>query len=548
MFQQHRRPTTTWLIFFMTTIAVSFCGLPYSGQASYLRAYETPTETSTASPLSSKTGEASRPRNSQPNVLLIMVDDMGFSDIGCFGGEVITPNLDRLASNGLRFTQFYNCAKCETTRSTLLSGRYYPEVNRAKLENCITIAEGMKLAGYTTLMSGKWHLDNTPEARGFDRYFGHHSGATNYFVGDDTFFLDGEKSTVPKDNFYTTDADTDYAIKFLDEADAVKPFFLYVAYNAPHYPLQAPKEEVDKYRGKYKSGWDKLRETRFAKQKEIGLFDDNIKLTPRPDNVPDWESLTDTERDHEDLMMATYAGMIDRVDQNIGRLIKKVDSKGQLDNTLIIFLDDNGACPFQRSSKKSIDENLDPWNPDSYWCYDHRWAHACNTPFREYKQNQHEGGITSPTIVHWPAGIKQPGTITRQPAHLVDIMATCLDVAGVEYPSEFNEKPVGPPRGLSLLPILDGKTRTQHDAIFFSFYGKNNAIRVGDWKLVNINFGEFELYNLADDRTELNNLALTKPEKLAELKQQWETLSKEIGEKKRSKKQGQRKKKKAGKE
>ena len=220
---------------------------------------------------------------------------------------------------------------------------------------------------------------------------------------------------------------------------------------------------------------------------------------------------------------------------------------GQLDNTLIIFLDDNGACPFQRSSQKSIDESLAPWDPESYWCYDHRWAHACNTPFREYKQNQHEGGITSPTIVHWPAGIKEPGTITRQPAHLVDIMATCLDVAGVEYPDEFAGKPIGALRGLSLSPILAGQTRAQHDAIFFSFYGKNNAIRVGDWKLVNINFGEFELYNLAEDRTELNNLAQANPEKLAELTKHWNRLSDEIGEKKRTKKQGQKKKKKAAK-
>ena len=479
----------------------------------------------------------------RPNVVLIMVDDMGFSDLGCYGGEIETPNLDSLAKDGLRFTQFYNCAKCETTRATLLSGKYYPEVGNTALKNCITIAEGMKSAGYKTIMTGKWHVQSTPNERGFDQYFGHLSGATNFFTGDDSFRLNQEVFEVPKKGFYTTDANTDYAIKFLDQAhqeNPEQPFFLYIAYNAPHYPLQAPKEDVDKYRGKYKIGWDELRKRRFAKQKEIGLVPQDTKLTPRPSRISAWDTLIDSEKDHHDLMMATYAGMIDRVDQNIGKLIEKLESMGKRENTLIMFLDDNGACPFQRSKKESM--QFKPWESKSYWCYDQRWAHACNTPFREYKQNQHEGGITSPMIVNWPARIKDAGSITSQPGHLVDIMSTCLEVAKTEYPTEIEGEKISPPRGLSLTPIFDGEVRDPHEAIFFSFYGKNNAIRVGDWKLVNINFGDFELYDLSKDRTELNNLAKSEPEQMKKMVAIWDRMSKEIGERKKPNPRGSRSK------
>ena len=484
----------------------------------------------------------------RPNVVLIMVDDMGFSDLGCYGGEVETPNLDSLATSGLRFTQFYNCAKCETTRATLLSGRYYPEVNNTAMDNCITIAEGMKSAGYRTLMTGKWHVKSTPNQRGFEKYFGHLSGACNFFKGDNTFRLNEEVFKVPSSDFYTTDANTDYAIQFLEETKKEspdKPFFLYIAYNAPHYPLQAKQKDVEKYIGKYQIGWDEIRKRRFAKQKEIGLFPADMNLAPRPNNVPAWDDIPQSKRDRHDLMMATFAGMIDCVDQNIGRLTTKLDELGVRDNTLIMFLDDNGACPFQRTKQPTIDGNLKPWDPESYWCYDHRWAHACNTPFREYKQNQHEGGITSPMIVNWPAVIKDNTGITRQTGHLVDIHATCLDVAETTYPTEFNGKSVGPPRGLSLKPIFEGKTREPHEAIFFSFYGKNNAIRVGDWKLVNINYKQWELYNLAQDRTELNDLASSNPEQLSRMKQIWQKYSSEIGEKKKAAKKKSNKKSKS---
>jgi arylsulfatase A-like enzyme len=470
----------------------------------------------------------------RPNLLLVVVDDMGYSDLGCYGGEIDTPNLDALARGGLRFTQFYNCAKCETTRATLLSGRYYPEVGVGKLQDCVTIAEALRGAGYTTLMTGKWHQNSTPTDRGFDRYFGHLSGATNYFTGDDTFRLDGEKFEVPKQGFYTTDANTDHAIRFLNDTQAApesaeQPFFLYVAYNAPHYPLQAPKEDVLKYRGKYAKGWDELRRERHARQRELGVVAADWPLSPRPDDVPAWEDLSAEDRRRKELMMETYAAMIDRLDRNVGRLVEHLKSIGEYDNTLILFFSDNGACPFQRTEKATWDQVLDPWDPASYWVYDKGWAHACNTPFREYKQNQHEGGISTAMIAHAPAIVAKPGTITDQPGHLVDVMATALDLAGAEYPTEYEGRKIGPARGLSLKPILEGRRREPHEAIWFSFYGKNNALRDGDWKLVNRDGRPFELYDMAADRTELHDLAREQPERLEAMTTRWQTMNREFG-------------------
>ncbi len=478
----------------------------------------------------------------RPNVVIIVVDDMGFSDIGCYGGEVKTPNLDQLAAGGLRFTQFYNCAKCETTRATLLSGQYHPSVGVGKLNNCMTIAEGMKLGGYTTLMSGKWHQSSTPIDRGFDRYFGHLSGACNFFTGDNTFRFDDKPFEVPTEGFYTTDADTDYAIEFLEESPKNKPFFLYLAYNAPHYPLQAPRELVEKYRGKYMIGWDELRKQRHARQIELGIVDEGWPLAPRPDDVPGWNEMTDEQKDEQDLLMATYAGMIDCVDQNVGRLLLHLKDTDRYENTLFMFLSDNGACPFQRTEQKTLDNKLMPWDPESYWTYDKRWAHACNTPFREYKQNQHEGGISTAFIAHWAKGIKEPGTITRQPAHLVDLMATSLDMANVDYPDSYKGKAIGPARGLSLAPIFAGQRRDPHDSLLFTFYGKNNALRSGDWKLVNKDFKDWELYNIAKDRTELEDLAKSHPERLSELKEEWNVLAKEVGVDNKKKQTGKNKK------
>jgi arylsulfatase A-like enzyme len=462
----------------------------------------------------------------RPNVVLILVDDLGFSDIGCYGGEIRTPNLDRLAASGLRFTQFYNTAKCETTRAAMLSGLYHPEVGGGALRNCMTLGEAMRRADYFSLMVGKWHMSKEPTDRGFDRYFGHLSGATNFFTGDNTFRLNGKPFDVPKTGFYNTDANTDYAIRFLDEAATQqKPFFLYMAYNAPHYPLQAPKDEIEKYLGKYMVGWDKLRQQRYQRQMEMGLFAKQWQLSPRPSDVPAWDSLGDEEKKKEDLRMATFAAMVDRLDQNIGRLLAKLDQMGATDNTLIMFLSDNGACPFERSSHT----DLPPWDAGSHWTYDQSWANACNTPLRWYKQNQHEGGISTPMIVHWPKGLQtKPGSVTHQVGHLIDIMATLLDVAGSDYPKTYEDQPLKPLRGRSLLPIFQGQQREPHEALYFQF-SNNRAVRKGNWKLVSARGGPWELYDMDADRTELNNLASSQPQLAAEMAALWDRWATDVG-------------------
>ena len=458
-------------------------------------------------------------QSNKPNIVLIMADDLGFSDLGCYGGEINTPNLDALAADGIRFSQFYNTAKCHSSRVDLLTGLYCGQAGSNSMDRGVTIAEVLKPAGYSTIMSGKWHLNNEPTNRGFERYFGHLSGATNFFTGDDTFRLNGKPYKVPQEGFYTTDAITDYSIRFVDESIQEKdgPFFLYVAYNAPHYPLQAPKKDVMKYRGKYRMGWDKLRASRYKKQLAMGIISDRWQLSPRPAEVSAWEKLEANDKDWEDFRMAAYAGMVDRMDQQIGRLVAHLKARGVFDNTLFMFCSDNGACPFERTRGK----DKMPWDPKSYWTYDSGWAHAGNTPFRWYKQNQHEGGISSPLIIHWPAGIKaKKGAISHQPGHLIDFMATCIDVADASYPKNQSGRVITPLMGRSLVPILKGKTRAEHDLLYFHF-GNNRAIRKGPWKVVSVRGGPWELYNLEKDRTELNNLADTNPSMVMKLSKLW---------------------------
>ena len=461
----------------------------------------------------------------RPNVLVILCDDLGFSDLGCYGSEIPTPNLDRLAANGLRFSQFYNAAKCESTRSTLLSGMYHNETNTAKLAHCRTIAETMQSAGYHTMMSGKWHMNSQPTERGFERYFGHLSGATNYFIGDKTFYLDGKSYEIPE-KFYTTEVVTDHAIKFIGERPVDKPFFFYLAYNAPHYPLQAPEADVRKYLGTYKHGWDAVRKARYAKQQTLGLFAKSCELSPRPSEVQAWDSLSDADKAWEDIRMATFAAMVDIMDRNIGRLVAYLKEQGQLDNTLIMFLSDNGGCPFERTTGKE----LMPWDPRSHWTYDEGWAHAANTPFRWYKQNQHEGGISTPMIAHWPKGITAKlGSVTQQTAHIVDIYATAMDLAGTFRPDTFDGEKLKPLRGLSLKPIFKGETRKPHEALYFDFANKNHALRMGPWKLVAVNGGAWELYDMETDRSELNDLAKQMPDRVNEMTMKWNAWAAQAG-------------------
>ena len=466
----------------------------------------------------------------RPNFVLIMVDDLGFADLGCYGSEIETPHLDALAGNGLRFTQFYNTAKCHSSRVSLLTGLYCDQAGGVSLSRGTTIAETLAPAGYSTQMVGKWHLSKQPTDFGFQRYWGHLSGATNFFTGDNTFRLNGEKWTVPETlnekPFYTTHAITDFGLDFLEEAtkEKEKPFLLYVAYNAPHYPLHAPEKDVKKYDGRYDVGWDVLRKERHRRQIASGLFSKEVKLSPRSDHVPAWMSLSDKEKQWEADRMEVFAAMVDVVDQNIGRLVNYLKKKDLFENTLFLFCADNGGCPFERTRGR----HLKPWDPKSYWTYDASWANAGNVPFRLYKQNQHEGGIASPLIVHWPNGLKTKlGTVTRQPAHLIDFMATFLDLAGANYPKKVGSRTIDPLQGKSLLPIFRGETRKPHESLYFHF-GTDRALRQGDWKLVSAKLGRWELYDLASDRTELNDLAAKYPERVKAMAAEWFRMAEEV--------------------
>ena len=456
----------------------------------------------------------------RPNIVLIMVDDLGYSDFGCYGSEIETPHIDALANEGLRFSRFYNTAKCHSSRVSLLTGLYCDQAGSAKLSRGVTIPEVLGKAGYSTAMVGKWHLDKQPTDRGFGKYFGHLSGATNFFTGDDTFRLNGEPWDDFGDDFYTTDAFTDYARRFVGEMlteSPDKPFFLYIAHNAPHYPLHVREEDYRKYENRYDEGWDKMREARYQRQLESGLIPEEWALSPRPVNVPAWDNLSDEEKDWESRRMAAFAGMVDRVDQKTGELIDFLKEKGVYDNTLIMLCSDNGACPFDRTQGKEFE----PWDPKSYWCYDTGWSHVGNTPFRLHKQNQHEGGISSPMIAHWPAGMSaEKGSITDQPAHLIDFMATAIDLGKTEYPESWPGIELEPLQGKSLAPVFAGETREPHELLYFHF-SDNRAIRQDNWKLVTHKASQWELFDIEKDGTELNDLADQHPDKVKTLSALW---------------------------
>lgn len=486
----------------------------------------------------------------RPNIVLIMVDDMGFSDIGCYGGEINTPNLDRLAAGGLRFSQFYNTARCCPTRASLLTGLYphqagvghmvdnkgHPSYQGYLNDRCVTIAEALKPAGYRTLMSGKWHVGEDrphwPTDRGFDKYFGLISGAANYFnVAEDAkrkMAVDDQPYLPPKENFYITDAFTDNALKFIDEyGRGSQPFFLYLAYTAPHCPLHALPEDIARYKGKYLRGWDQLRQERYERMIKMGLIDSNWKVSPRDPQT--WPWAEEKNKDLMDLKMAVYAAQIDRMDQGVGRVLEAIRRTRGEENTLILFLSDNGGCaeggPIGFDNRKN---GLPPGGVDSFMSYGLSWANASNTPFRRYKHWVHEGGIATPLIAYWPAVIKNGGSITNQVGHIIDVMATCLDVAAVKYPETYLGREVVPLEGKSLLPIFQGKERQGHEAIYWEHEG-NRAIRQGKWKLVAAHGQAWELYDLEADRTELNNLAHKYPERVDQLKAMYQGWAQRCG-------------------
>ncbi len=487
---------------------------------------------------------------SRPNVVIIMADDMGFSDLGCYGGEIQTPRLDQLAENGLRFTQFYNTSRCCPTRASLLTGLYPHNAGMGGMvkkpdggvntlspyqgylnDSCVTIAEVLKPAGYNVLMSGKWHVGenrpNWPTDRGFQRYFGLISGACNYWKLDEgrKMALEDQPFTPPDDgSFYMTDATSDFAVKMIEEyAPQEKPFFLYVAYTAPHWPLHAWPEDIAKYRGKYRDGWAALRRQRHARMIEQGIVDADWPLSPL--DAADWDSLSDKEQAEFDLKMAVYAAMVDRMDQGIGRIVDQLKAAGELENTLILFLADNGGC--HENPVRSEVPGTPPGPKQSFLAYGKNWANASNTPFRRYKHWVHEGGISTPLIAHWPKTI-QPGTMTSQVGHVIDLMATCVDVAEATYPNTFRDKPVRPLDGQSLLPILQGEQRAGHDILYWEHLG-NRAVRQGDWKLVAVKGEPWELYNLRTDPTELHDLSQEQPQKREELLAAYRAWAKKTG-------------------
>lgn len=460
---------------------------------------------------------------SQPNFLLVMVDDMGFSDLGCYGSEIDTPNMDKLAAGGVRFTQFYNTAKCHSSRVSLLSGRWCKQAGDVSLKRAVIIPEVLAPAGYFTAMAGKWHLDQEPTDFGFQRYFGHLSGACNYYKGDNTFRLNGEKWTVPAEGFYTTIANVDRAIEFIGEARAAKkPWFQYIAFNAPHAPLQPLEADYKKYLGRYDVGWDTIRTARVAKQKQIGLLPTSLQESPRPDHVRAWDQLDDEHRSWEAKRMAAYAGMIDRVDQEMGRLIANLETAGELENTVILFVSDNGACPYDRGKPTP---DLQPFDRNTSWSDSTGWAWARNSPFRYYKQNQFEGGITTAAIMHWPAGLKQkPGSVITMPAHLVDVLPTFAELGGAKVPTAFPGRELTPLAGTSLAPLIAGSEIKARPPIHLLF-ASDRGLRDGDWKLVSYKSQPWELYHIPTDRTELHDVAAKNPEIVERMVKQWHDMT-----------------------
>ena len=462
----------------------------------------------------------------RPNILVILADDLGFSDLGCYGSEIATPTLDRLAADGLRFTQFSSTAKCHSSRVSLLSGRWCRQAGDESLRRAVTIPEVLASAGYFTAMAGKWHLDREPTDFGFARYFGHLSGATDYFRGDKTFRLNGRPWQVPEEGFYTTVANVDHAIGFLDEARAeAKPWFLYLAFNAPHSPLQPLKEDYDRCRGRYEDGWDAVHAARAARQAQLGLFGQEVEAAPRPPHIPAWDALPAETRRWEARRMAAYAALIERMDREIGRVIRDLESHGELADTLILFCSDNGACPYDR---RSVGRDREPHEPGVKWSDSTGWAWVRNTPFRYYKQNQYEGGIATPAVVHWPAGLKtEPGAVVHAPAHLVDVLPTLADIVAASPPVSWPGREPSPLAGVSLRPVFDAATPPARPPIHLLF-GTDRGLRDGEWKIVSFRGQPWELYNLARDRTELHDLAGEHPEILTRMVAEWHRMTAEV--------------------
>ncbi len=491
----------------------------------------------------------------KPNIVFILADDMGWSDLGCYGGEIETPNLDKLAHDGLRFTQFYNTARCWPTRGALLTGYYAQQIHRDKLPEAMGGGQGvrqkwarllpdfLKSAGYRNYHSGKWHIDGKVLDGGFDRSLDTRNQG-NFFTAKGNS-LDDVPVTPAADEsgYYSTIATADHAIECLkDHAanHAERPFFHYLAFISPHFPLHALPEDIEKYRDQYLDGWDKLRESRFAQQKEMGLVSTTLSAIERevgpPYAFPDamaklgpgelnrplpWSELNDEQRRFQATKMAIHAAMIDRMDREIGRVIAQLKAMNAFDNTLICFASDNGASAEIMVRDGGHDPAAAPGSAASYLCLGPGFSSACNTPFRRHKTWTHEGGCSTPLIVHWPAGIAARGELRHTPGHVIDFVPTVLDVVGVEKPQDWHGEPIPAAPGRSLVPAFANDVIIARDSLWWLHEG-HRAIRVGDWKLVAASGTAWELYDLKTDRAEQDNLAAQMPEKVDELANLWQ--------------------------
>ncbi|HAA76975.1 TPA: arylsulfatase [Candidatus Latescibacteria bacterium] len=508
----------------------------------------------------------------RPNIILILADDLGFSDIGAYGSEIETPSLDRLADGGLRFSQFYNCARCCPTRASLLTGLYphragvghmvvnmgVPEYQGYLNDQCVTIAELLGDAGYRTLMSGKWHVGGeqanlpsdwvpnmpgfpTPTRRGFDRFYGILSGGGSYF--NPNMLMDGNtRIAIETSDYHLTDAISDKAAQFVEDAShREEPFFLYLAYTAPHWPLHALEEDVERYRGRYARGWDALRNERSERLRESGILGSDFDLTPRTAEVSEWDSAGDPA--WRDLQMAVYAAQIDQMDRGIGRVLDVLDQRGIFDDTLIIFMSDNGGCAEflhedgdapepSRYRRPTVDGSvvrvgntpgIEPGPADTFASLDIGWANASNTPFRLFKRYTHEGGIATPCIVHWGNANVTPGVVD-EPTHVIDVLPTLLELAGGAYPAERDGHEIRYVDGESFAGTFTGEGWSRREPIYWEHEG-NRAVRVGDWKLVSeiqdptdaSSCAVWELYEIGDDRTELKDRVSGEPDRADEL-------------------------------
>ena len=523
-------------------------------------------------------------QDTRPNILVILADDMGFSDLGCYGGEIHTPNLDKLAAEGLRFTHFYNTSRSCPTRASLLTGLYQHQAGIGRMtfddhqpgyrgtmtHNGVTIAEALKENGYQTAWVGKWHIaetplrpdqrqwlahqvqhdefapkDNYPINRGFQDCYGTIYGVVDYF--DPFSLISGDKpvNSVP-DDYYSTIALADTAVAYVNKyAETDKPFFMYLAFHSPHWPLHALPEDIEKYKDTYKDGWQAIREARYQRMKEMKLFGDADNFLSPRQFTDSWDENPTKEWDAR--AMAVHAAMVDRMDQEIGRVIETLKKNGQLDNTLILFMSDNGCSnedcqnysegendrPAEtRDGRKIVypkEKEIMPGPETSYASVGARWANAANTPFRFWKAKSYEGGICTPMIAHWPKGIKQPkGSVNTQMGHVMDIMATCLDISGTDYPTEYNGNKIIPLAGKSLDPIFKTGTRQGHDELCFEHFNEKALIDVSGWKIVwPNNKKDWELYNLNEDRSEMHNLADQYPEKVKEMVARYEEWEKD---------------------